>query len=78
MFRLLSLGIPLVYPNMPYLIDAPDTVIRKCKMAADFLKAFNFFSQNFDSVQSDIENFLKSHTYQNRKDQFLKSIMYLE
>ncbi len=74
MFRLLSLGIPLVYPSMPFLIEAPSNVIKKCDLAEDFIKAFNYFSNNFDLVQSEIEYFLHSHTYQTRKEQFLKFI----
>ena len=66
MFRLLSYGIPLVYPNMPNLIEAPDTVIRKCKNENEFFSAFDFFSKNFDTVQPEIESFLLKHTYQQR------------
>jgi hypothetical protein len=74
MFRLLSHGIPLVYPFMPNLIEAPNTVIRKCENANDFFNAYDFFYKNFESVQSDIQEFLHAHTYQQREIDLKKII----
>jgi hypothetical protein len=71
LFRLLAAGIPMVFPDMPDLIKAPDTVIRKCKDPKEFIEALSFFRHNFDKVQTDIENFMVEHTVEKRKDQVL-------
>jgi hypothetical protein len=70
MFRLLSFGIPLIYPDLPYLINTSENVLRKCKTEKDFVNAYLYFSNNFDSIQPEIELFLKNHTYLNRKNEF--------
>lgn len=69
MFRLLSFGIPLVYPEMPNLIKAPKNVIRKCKNYKEYIDAFKYFSKNFDLIQPEINNFLKGNNYSDRKKQ---------
>lgn len=74
MFRLLSLGLPLVYPCMPNLIKAPDTVISKCKSVPEFIKAIQYFKSNFDFVQSDIRNFLQDHTM-GKRAAFLQNLI---
>jgi branched-subunit amino acid transport protein AzlD len=67
MFQLLAIGIPLIYPNLPNLILAPDQVIRRCISTSDFLNAISYFKVNFDSVQPMIERFLIDHTKDKRK-----------
>lgn len=74
MFRLLSLGIPLVYPDMPNLIQAPDTVIKRCKTGDDFAAAITFFAGHFDSIQPAIEMFMKDHTVDKRAS-FLQDLV---
>jgi hypothetical protein len=66
MFQLLAEGIPLVYPDMPNLINAPSTVIAKCSKIEEFPDAINFFKTNFDNVQDDIKLFLEEHTVEKR------------
>lgn len=62
MFQLLAMGLPLVYPNLPNLIEAPKQVIAKCVSVSDFLDAIAYFKVNFDAVQPMIERFLTDHT----------------
>ncbi|MBM3206714.1 MAG: glycosyltransferase family 4 protein [Candidatus Staskawiczbacteria bacterium] len=66
MFQLLSEGIPLVYPNMPYLIEAPSTVITRCSSLDEYPIAINYFKTNFDVIQDDIRLFLQEHTLEKR------------
>lgn len=72
LFRLLADGMPLAFPDMPSLIKAPDTVIRKCKDPKEFIEALSFFRHNFEKVQTDIENFMVEHTVEKRKDQIMR------
>ncbi|SKB93323.1 glycosyltransferase family protein [Daejeonella lutea] len=74
LFQLLSKGIPLVYPNMPNLIEAPDTVIRKCSLPESFPDAIDYFKTNFDLVQEDIRSFLLRHT-EGQRFSFINSLI---
>jgi hypothetical protein len=74
MFQLLAKGIPLVYPEMPNLIHAPDTVITRCSNPGEYLEAISFFETNFDKVQNDIQSFLKEHT-ENRRFTFINDLL---
>ena len=65
-FQLLSYGIPLVYSDLPSLINAPSTVITKCKTNADYLDAIEYFSFHFDLCQVEIEKFLEEHYAESR------------
>jgi hypothetical protein len=74
MFQLLALGIPLIYPNMPNLIEAPGSVLKKYNNIEELSVAISFFSKNFYGVQKDIEFFLQDHTIQKRKQLIAKII----
>jgi hypothetical protein len=74
MFQLLAEGIPLVYPEMPNLINAPYTVVRKCSKPEDFVSAVRFFMENFDKVQGDIKLFMKDHTVAKRST-FIENLL---
>lgn len=63
-FNLLSLGLPLAYADLHYLITAPDTVIRKNQSLEDYLATLKFFKANFYDLQGDIQSFLSRH-YEN-------------
>lgn len=65
-FNLLSLGLPLVFVDLKYLIEAPATVIRKSKTVNDYKENLLFFKNSFDDVQGDIESFLSNHYEENR------------
>jgi len=65
-FRLLSSGIPVVYPNLPYLIKAPKTVIFGASSLQEYFEIINFYMRNFDSCQNDILDFLDGHSEQDR------------
>ena len=65
-FNLLSLGLPIVFANLPRLIEAPTTVIRKNNTIAEYRVSLQFFFSNFNAVQNDIETFLKGHYEESR------------
>ena len=57
-FRLLSHGILMIYPDLPYLIDAGDNVIRKAVDKNGYLESIWYFQKHFYDCQSYIEEFL--------------------
>lgn len=71
-FNLLSLGLPLVYADLHYLIKAPLTVIRKNKSLEEYKISLDYFKQNFYQVQDDIREFLSSN-YENDRWNVLKA-----
>ena len=73
-FQLLSYGIPLVYADLPSLINAPSTVITKCKTDVDYLDAIEYFSFHFDLCQVEIEKFLEKHYAENRYHDLLEKV----
>ncbi|HSA83253.1 MAG TPA: hypothetical protein VLF20_00020 [Patescibacteria group bacterium] len=70
-FNLLSLGLPLAYADLKYLIEAPETVITKSRSVEEYKMTLNFFKENFYDVQKDIETFLSSH-YENDRWKILE------
>jgi len=70
-FNLLSLGLPLAYADLQYLIEAPESIITKNRSVEDYKKTLNFFRENFYAVQKDIETFLNSH-YENDRWKILE------
>ena len=68
-FKLLALGLPLIYADMPYLLDAPRNVIWKCKTKEDFLEAAKTL-KHARPTQA-INTFLFDHLESNRKDQLI-------
>lgn len=73
-FNLLSLGLPLAYADLKYLIEAPDTIIRKNKNVEDYTKTLELFHTNFYRIQDDIEAFLENH-YENNRWKALEKII---
>lgn len=57
-FRLLSHGIPMIYPDLPYLIDAGDNVISKAIDKEGYLDSIRHFEKHFYACQNHIEEFL--------------------
>lgn len=74
-FNLMSLGLPLVYANLKYLITAPKEVMRKNTSLNDYIESLNFYHKNFYEVQNHIESFLQQH-YEEKRWEILKKIMY--
>jgi len=70
-FNLLSLGLPLVYADLQYLIKAPLSVIRRNRSLEEYKASLDFFKQNFYQVQDDIKGFLSSN-YENDRWNVLK------
>ncbi|USD26667.1 hypothetical protein [Flagellimonas marinaquae] len=73
-FNLLSLGLPLVYADLRHLIEAPSTVMKKNKSLEEYVDTLNFYKNNFDEVQNDIELFLHDH-YEEKRWLELERIM---
>ena len=65
-FNLLSLGIPLVYADLKYIIESPQTVIRTNKNFEEYHNTLEYFHENFYGIQNDIEEFLNAHYKENR------------
>ena len=65
-FNLLSVGFPLIYANLKYLIKAPKTVMQKNGTLEEYIDALGFYHQNFYEVQNDIELFLNEHYEEDR------------
>jgi len=70
-FNLLARGIPQLYVDLPYLIEADDKVIVRCRNVDEFVEQINFYSDNFDNCQKPIQDFLDKH-YSNRRMMDLK------
>ncbi len=73
-FRLLSKGIPVIYPDLPYIIKAPKEVISAAKNVEDYIELINFYRSNFENCQPMIEAFLPEHSADVRYSQLLKTI----
>lgn len=60
-FDLLSVGLPLLYSRLPYLLPAPAEVITVCDTADDFAVGLEKASTSFDRRQGVIREFLVGH-----------------
>lgn len=76
-FNLLSNGIPLVHAKLAEQMDAPQTVIRYCKSAEDYLYAIEYFKNNFSGAQKDIQNFLEGNYPADRYQTFINLVQSL-
>jgi len=70
-FELLSYGLPLLYTDLPALLQAPPDVIHRCATPQSFVEAHHSTRANFDLVQPSIENFLADHTPERRYAQLM-------
>lgn len=66
-FKLLALGLPLIYSDLPYLIEAPRNVIWKCRTKENFLEAANELKQIMPNQA--INAILSDHLEINRRNQ---------
>ena len=66
-FKLLSLGLPLIYSDLQNLINAQRDVIWKCKTKEDFLEAAKTLKNARPGPM--INAFLSDHLEMNRKNQ---------
>jgi hypothetical protein len=73
-FNLLSNGIPLVHSALVQQMAAPETVIRYCKSAEDYLYAIEFFRNNFSDSQKDIKKFLSGNYANDRYESFINLV----
>jgi hypothetical protein len=70
-FELLSYGLPLLYSDLPGLIDAPRHVIYRCASPQGFVEAARDARGSFDASQPDIASFLENHTGEQRYEQLM-------
>jgi hypothetical protein len=70
-FELLSYGLPLLYSDLPGLIDAPRRVIYRCASPRGFVDAAHDARDSFDAAQPEIAGFLESHTGEQRYEQLM-------
>ena len=68
-FNLLSLGLPLAYADLKYLIESKGNIICKNKTAQDYLNILKYFHDEFYNLQKHIQLFLQDHESKNRLDQ---------
>jgi hypothetical protein len=61
-FDLLSAGLPLLYRDLPGLLEAPAEVIRRCHDGAAYVREHRQAAQQFDAAQPAIQEFLANHT----------------
>ncbi|MBK5285219.1 MAG: hypothetical protein JJE25_07425, partial [Bacteroidia bacterium] len=60
-FNLLSYGIPLLQPEFPEVVLAPENVIRYCKTVEDYFSGIEYFRKYFFDSQNEIQNFLSGN-----------------
>jgi hypothetical protein len=70
-FELLAAGLPLLYSDLPGLLEAPPQVISPCRSPADFLKAFRDRQRDFAQSQPVIREFLSGHDEASRYEQLM-------
>lgn len=72
--QLLSRGIPMVIPQLPYLIDISNDIIWDADSNEDFIRGINYFHDNFLTIQPKIEKFVKQNTSLARNNELIKLI----
>lgn len=70
-FRLLSRGIPVIYPPLPYILAAPIEVISTAADIDEYAKVIEMYKNNFDECQEKIRNFLPEHSANKRYSELL-------
>jgi glycosyltransferase involved in cell wall biosynthesis len=61
-FELMSWGLPLVYTNLPGLLEAPPEVIHRCRTPEEFIAGYHAARAGFAEAQGVIRGFLEAHT----------------
>jgi hypothetical protein len=70
-FHLLSYGLPLLYADLPGLINAPQDVIYACKTGQDYVRAYKMARERFVECQPSIASFLEGHGEEDRYRQLM-------
>lgn len=70
-FEILSFGLPLLYSDLPGLIDSPPGVIYRNASPEAYVEAIRSARVSFDAVQPVIEQFLEGHTGRERYTQLM-------
>lgn len=71
-FELLAHGMPLLYANLPSLLEAPSEIITKCATPEEYLSAYQTAHANFNAIQPIIQKFLAPHNQEARYQQLTK------
>jgi hypothetical protein len=70
-FELLSFGLPLLYSDLPGLIEAPPGVIYRCATPQQYVDSIRSARASFDVIQRDVERFLEGHSGEERYAQLM-------
>ncbi|MEO0423448.1 MAG: hypothetical protein AAF184_14005 [Pseudomonadota bacterium] len=73
-FELLSFGFPLVFSNLPNVLEAPPGLIYRYADTADCLSKIDSIRQSFDRAQPAIAEFLVDHTVDRRYEQLMQTV----
>jgi hypothetical protein len=73
-FELLSQGLPLLYCDLPALINAPNNVILRCRTKEQYLHAYEYVKHQFYECQENIKKFLDGNYEQDRYELLLNYI----
>lgn len=73
-FDLLSFGLPLLYVDLPGLLEAPPDVIHRCRTVEDYVRALNGVRATFNQAQVGIRALLDQHTPDARYEQLMNVI----
>jgi hypothetical protein len=71
-FDLLAAGLPMIFSDLPALLEAPRGVLYRCRNVAEFVAAADEAELTFHDVQPVIENFLAAHTPELRYRQLMR------
>lgn len=70
-FKLLSYGLPLIFSNIPNLIEVESKIMQKSKSIKEYLEAIKYCQNNFDGLQNGIEDFLIGNYGEDRYKQLM-------
>jgi hypothetical protein len=70
-FEILGAGLPLLYSDLPGLIDAPPNVIYRCATPDSYVRSTAAARDSFDASQDAIAQFLTAHSPEARYEQLM-------
>ena len=73
-FHILTFGLPLLYADLPALIQAPEGVIYPCSDGAQYVESFWNAQSRFEESQESISEFLVPHYAGNRLKQLMEEV----
>ncbi|WP_417446728.1 hypothetical protein [Kangiella sp.] len=73
-FRLLAKGIPVIYPNLPHILEAPVEAISTASKLSEYIENITFYKCNFYNCQPIIKDFLPAHYSSARYQQLMNVV----